>query len=289
MITGLRRSSLYVPGDNAGMIRKSLAMPADVLVLNLEDGVAPSKKDEARANIVEALRSLDFGNREVVVRVNSLASETGRRDLRAVIPCRPDGICLPKIEEAGEIRAADEALERLEAGNGIPEGSIKLHAMIESAAGAMNAAAVARASRRMASLMFGSADYAKDLRCQPGEDRSELWFALQVIVTAARAGGIDALDAPCFAVYDADLLRREAAQARRFGYGGKSAIHPSQLEINNAIFDVTPDEIVWAENVLAELGEAENRGKALTTLEGRLIENPHRTAAERILSRSRKQ
>jgi len=288
MITGLRRSSLYVPGDNAGMINKSLSMPADVLVLNLEDGVATSKKDEARANIVKALQSLDFGEHEVVIRVNSLACETGLRDVRAVIPCRPDGICLPKIEEAGEIRAADTLVCRLETDNGIPNGLIRLHAMIESASGVVHAAAVARASRRMASLMFGSADYAKDLRCHPGEDRSELEFALQMIVTAARAGGIDAIDAPCFAVRDAELLRREAAQVRRLGYEGKSAIHPSQLEIINGIFDATPDEIAWAENVLVELREAENRGKALTTIEGRLIENPHRTAAERILRRRQK-
>lgn len=287
MITGQRRSSLYVPGDNARMIEKSLILHADMLVLNLEDGVALSKKEEARANIVQALKSLDFGKREVVVRVNSPVCETGRRDLRAAVPCRPDGVCLPKVEEAGEIEAVDTVLLKLEADNGIPEASIKLHAMIESASGVLNAAMIARASRRMSSLMFGSADYTKDLRCQTGEDRSELWFALQMIVTSARAGGIDAIDAPCFNIRDAELLRREAAQARRLGYEGKNAIHPCQLETINAIFDVMPDEIAWAEQVLAELHEAESRGKALSIFEGRLIEDPHRTAAERILRRAR--
>jgi len=287
VITGLRRSLLYVPGDHAGMIGKSLTLTADVLVLNLEDGVAASAKDEARANIVNALQSLDFGKREVLVRINSLASETGRRDLLALVPCRPDGICLPKIEGAGAIEAADQIVSRLESENGIPEGSIRIHAMIESAAGALSAAGIACASRRMASLVFGSADYTKDLQCHPGEDRAELWLALQMIVTAARAGGIDAVDAPCFAFRNTELLRREAAQARRLGYEGKSAIHPGQIEIINSIFDVTAAEVAWAESVLAELHEAEGRGKALTTLEGRLIENPHRTAAERILRRRR--
>jgi citrate lyase subunit beta/citryl-CoA lyase len=180
------------------------------------------------------------------------------------------------------------AILKLEVAHGIAETGIKLHAMIESAAGLVNAAVIAHASQRMSSLMFGSADYTKDLRCQAGEDRSELWFALQMIVISARASGIDAIDAPCFDVRNAELLGREATQARRLGYDGKSAIHPSQLEVINAIFDVTPEEIVWAGNVLAELNGAESRGKALTTLAGRLIENPHRASAERILRRSRK-
>ena len=286
MITGLRRSSLYIPGDSVKMLQKSAGLTADMLVLNLEDGVALSKKDDARANVLQALKSIDFGEREVVVRINGLASAIGRQDIAIVVPGLPDGICLPKIEQARDIQDADLAICELEASQGIPKASIKLHAMIESARGVVNAAEIAKASPRMSSLMFGSADYAKDMRCQPGADRSELWFALQMIVTAARAAGIDAIDAPCFDVRNAELLGREAAQARRLGYDGKSAIHPSQLELINTIFDVTPEEIAWAETVLAELDAAESRGKALTTLEGRLIENPHRAAAKHILRRA---
>lgn len=289
MITGLRRSSLYVPGDNARMLEKSPMLPADMLVLNLEDGVALSKKDEARAHVVHALRTLDFGRREVVVRVNSLTSEIGRQDLTSVVSCRPDGLCLPKVESADEIRAADLAVRELEARSGVSESATRFHALIESARGVLNAAQIASASPRIDSLLFGSADYAKDMRCQSGADRAELAFALQMIVTAARAVGIDAIDAPCFDVRNGELLRREADQARRLGYDGKSAIHPGQLELINTIFAVTPEEIAWAETVLAELKEAESRGKALITLEGRLIENPHRAAAERILRRSRNQ
>ena len=160
---------------------------------------------------------------------------------------------------------------------------------LPSARGVLNAAEIASASPRLSSLIFGAADYTKDMRCQIGEDRSELAFALQMIVTSARAAGIDAIDAPCFDVRNVGLLGREANQARRLGYDGKSAIHPAQLELINTIFAVSPEEILWAETVLAELNEAESRGKALTTLEGRLIDNPHRAAAERILQRSRNQ
>ena len=129
MITGLRRSSLYVPGDNEKMLRKSAGIAADLLLLNLEDGVALSRKDEARENVARALRDLDFGAREIVVRVNSMASEVGKRDLSAVVPRRPDGICLPKVESAWEIRAADTAVLEIELAHSLPEGQIKFHAM----------------------------------------------------------------------------------------------------------------------------------------------------------------
>jgi citrate lyase beta subunit len=283
MITGLRRSALYVPCDSERMIQKAREVPADLILLNLEDGVTAARKDTARVQAVRALTQLDFGAREIVVRINSLECETGKRDLAAIVSCRPDGICLPKIEAPAAIQKADAALRELESRCGIPEGRMKLHAMIESAAGVLGARDIAAASARMASLIFGSADYSADMRCQPGVDRSELLLALQMIVTGARASSVDAIDAPCFDLRNSDLLRREAAQARRFGYVGKSALHPGQLAAINEIFEVTPEEKAWAEKVLAELDGAEERGRALSTLEGHLIDNPHRAAAERIL------
>ncbi|HSW40474.1 MAG TPA: aldolase/citrate lyase family protein, partial [Acidobacteriota bacterium] len=140
---------------------------------------------------------------------------------------------------------------------------------------------------RMASLIFGSADYISDLGCRPGEDRMELLYALQVIVTSARAAGIDAVDAPCFDIHNMELLRAEALQARRLGFAGKSALHPEQLALINHAFDVTAEEIEWAQKTIAELDAAEGRGKALTTVNGKLLDNPHRAAAERILRRGK--
>ena len=286
MITGLRRSALYVPCDSERMIRKALEVPADLILLNLEDGVTISRKETARAQAVRALTELDFGARETVVRINSLESDTGRSDLASIVPCRPDGICLPKIETLAAIHEADAALRELETHCGIPEGHLKLHAMIESAAGVLSARDIAAASVRMASLIFGSADFSSDMRCLSGEDRSELLLALQMIVTGARAASVDAIDAPCFDLKNSCLLRREAEQARRFGYDGKSALHPGQLAVINEVFGVTPEERAWAEKVLVELDEAEDRGRALSTLEGQLIDNPHRAAAERVLRRA---
>jgi len=281
----LRRSALYVPGDSEKMLQKCTAVDSDMLVLNLEDGVASSQKSAARRNVAGAIKRAGYGNREIVVRVNPLSSDTGRSDLAEIIPCRPDGLCLPKVEDAEEIRIADQHIQELEKKHDLPEGGIELHAMIESAQGLLRASEIGAAAPRMSSLIFGSADYANDVRCQPGEDRAELVLALQMIVISARASGIDAIDAPCFDIRNNDLLYREAAGARRMGFDGKSALHPGQLEIINRIFAVTDEEIAWAEKALAELDAAENRGRALTTMEGKLIDNPHRAAALRILSR----
>jgi citrate lyase subunit beta / citryl-CoA lyase len=285
MIRSFRRSLLYVPGDSVKMLQKAAAFPSDLLLLNLEDGVASAKKDEARGNVAHALNVIDFGAHEIVVRVNGLSTEVGLKDLAAVVPMCPDGICLPKMERAVDIQAADAAILELEIGHGLPEGGIRLHAMIESAAGLLRSSEIASASPRMASLVFGSADFISDMRCIPGEDRAELLLALQLIAASARSAGIDAVDAPCFNLKDPDLLRRESAQARRIGFDGKSALHPDQLGVINEVFDVTAEEIAWAERMIAELNHAEAKGKALTTVDGNLIDNPHRKAAERILLR----
>ena len=285
MISDFRRSLLYVPGDSPKMLRRAATLPSDMLLLNLEDGVASAKKEEARGNVADAFNAMIFADREIVVRINSLSGDVGLRDLAAVVPKNPDGICLPKIERATEIQAAAAAILELEIKHGLPEGGIRLHAMIESAAGLLHSSEIAAASSRMASLIFGSADFVSDMRCQPGEDRIELLLALQLIAASARSAGIDSIDAPCFNLKDADLLRREAVQARRLGFDGKSALHPDQLAVINEVFDVTSEEIAWAERMIAELDDAEIKGKALTTIDGNLIDNPHRKAAERILAR----
>jgi citrate lyase subunit beta / citryl-CoA lyase len=286
---GMRRSMIYVPGDSEKMLQKSTQFASDVLLLNLEDGVAASRKAAARENVVHALKTLNYENRETVVRINPIETEWGSIDLAAIVPACPAGICLPKIEKASEIAAIDDAITKLEAQTTIPGRSIQIHAMIESALGVLHASEIAAASPRMASLIFGSADYIADVRCQPGADRIEILLALQMIVTSARAAGVDAIDAPCFDIHNSDMLFRESTQSRRLGFDGKSVLHPSQLDIVNKVFDVTEEEIVWAEKIIAELDEAENRGKALTTVGGHLIDNPHRIAAEKILSRKNRQ
>lgn len=288
MIGHNRYSVLYVPGDSKKMLQKSTGIVAQTLLLNLEDGVAASKKDHARETVVWALEQIDFIGHEVVVRVNCLDTDTGKRDLAAVVPGKPDGICLPKVENKEQILAAHRAVGEMEILHGMAEGTVKLHAMIESASGILNSAEIAAASPRMASLVFGSADYANDIHCQPGEDRVEFLLAMQMLVLASRAAGIDVVDAPCFDIGNQDLLYRESIFARRLGFDGKSALHPGQLALINQVFDVSAEEIAWADNVIEELDAAEKRGKALSTIDGNLIDNPHRARAQRILQKKDK-
>lgn len=286
MKANVRRSLLYVPGDSEKMLQKSVAFAADVLLLNLEDGVAASRKAAARENIAAALPHVQSGHHEVVVRVNPPDTEPGALDLAAVVPMRPDGICVPKIEQASQIGSLERILAGIEAQAGIPIGSTQIHAMIESASGVLHALEIASASPRMASLVFGSADYVADVGCRPGPDRMEMLLTLQMLVMAARAAGIAAIDAPCFDLCNPDLLCRETEQARRMGFDGKSALHPNQLDCIHRIFDPTAEEIAWAKQTIVALDAAENQGKALTTMDGKLLDNPHRLAAERILRRS---
>jgi len=288
MVGDLRRSVLYVPGDSEKMLNRAAGMPSDVLLFNLEDGVSASLKDIARNNVRHALESLDTGGHECVVRINSPDTEWGRRDLDAIVPVNPDGICLPKIERTAQILNAEKTVRELEARHGIPEGTVLLHAMIESASGVLNAAEIASSSPRMGSLIFGSADFAGDIRCRPGRDRREFLLAMQMMVLAARAAGIDAIDAPCFDIRDIEQLSRESGAARCLGFDGKSALHPGQLNIINRIFEVSAEEIAWAVKVLKELDEAERRGKALSVMDGTLIDNPHRALAQRILRQRQK-
>jgi len=288
MMAGVRRSLLYVPGDSERMLNKAAELPADMLLLNLEDGVSAGLKDEARSNVCRALRSVDFGNREVIVRINAVGSPAGQQDLAAVVPLNPDGICVPKVEKAETMRDLDLPLARLERAAGIEPGTVRLHAMIESPRGVVRCPEIASASPRMSALIFGSADFAAEARCRPGEDRLELLLVLQSIVLAARAGGIDAIDSPCFNLWDAGILERECAQARRLGFDGKSALHPGQLDVINRAFAVSPEELAWAQRILGELQSAEERGRALSTLDGQLIDDPHRKAAEAILRRAQR-
>ena len=287
VITGMRRSLLYVPGDSPKMLAKARECPADLMLYNLEDGVAPAAKDRARQNVVDVLKSADPDAHEVIVRINNLASETGLEDLAAVVPCRPHGICIPKVEEPDEIDHADAAIRELETRCGLAPGVTRLHAMIETAGGVLNAGKIARASARMTSLIFGSADYSAQVRCRPSANRMEMMLALQWIVTSARAAGIASIDAPCFDLENTELLRSESAQSRNIGFDGKSALHPRQLEIINTVFDVTEEEALWAERVIAELDAAEKKGRSLSTINGGLVDDPHRISAERILRRWR--
>lgn len=281
----LRRSLLYVPGDKEAMVAKAPTRGADGLILNLEDAVAPANKDAARELVVRALRTLDFTGVEVIVRINPPETETGQRDLSAVVPAGPDAILLPKVDGAETVRAVASVLARLENLAGLPTGRIQIMCMIESAAGVVAASQIAACDPRVTALIFGANDLAEDLDCAPTPGQGILLHAACQVVLAARSAGVDAIDTPHMNIHDPEGLARSAAQARNLGFAGKSAIHPNQVAAINAAFAPTPEQVAWAKRVLALVPDGDERALGAALLDGQLIEAPHVARAKRILSK----
>jgi citrate lyase subunit beta/citryl-CoA lyase len=266
-----RRSVLFVPASNARMVEKARSLPCDVVVLDLEDAVAPELKETARNQACAAVKS--FGTREVVVRINPLSSIWGKDDLAAVRSAAPDAVLLPKVTDAAEIKAITRELP--------------VWAMIETPMAMLNLAAIAEAMTSnggAACLAMGTNDLLNDLRATPLPDRRNLWAALSQTVTAARAHGLGVIDGTFNAIGDEEGFAQSCAQGRAFGFDGKTLIHPGQIEAANRIFAPSAGEIVEARRILAAFAAPENRGKGAIALDGRMVEQLHADNAARILA-----
>jgi citrate lyase beta subunit len=268
-----RRSLLYVPASSEGMLRKAGTRGADVLILDLEDGVLPEAKDGARQRLLDLWPELDRGRSETLVRVNAVGSPWASADEEAVRRLRPAGVVLPKAEDPARVAALAESL------------ALPLWLMVETAAGVVRAAELARAPG-VSALVFGAADLRESLRAGRDPDELELLVARGQLVLAARAAGVSAFDTPWFEYRDADGLRRSAARARLLGFDGKSAVHPGQVPAINAAFAPGEDEVARARRVLDALAEAERLGQGVATLDGEMLEALHGRAARRTLAQA---
>ena len=255
------------------MVAKAATRGADVLILDLEDGVHPSNKEEARERLGESRDAAAAAGARVALRINPPATSLGRADLKAAAHAGFDAVLLPKAETAEDIEAA---------GGALPETPLWL--MIETASGAANVFALARLAG-VEGLVFGSADYRLSLGARTREDESELDFVRQRILLAARAAGVSCWDAPWFAFRDTDGLRRSARRAAEMGFDGKSAVHPLQVPIIQEAFAPTPEERAWAERVVRAMEDAGTRGVAVVELDGELLEELHLQQARRLLVR----
>jgi citrate lyase subunit beta/citryl-CoA lyase len=280
----LRRSLLYVPGDKEAMLAKAAGRGADGVILNLEDAVAPANKDLARQAVARLLQSLDFGRAEAIVRINPPDAEFGYRDLLAVVPQRPHAILLPKVSSVEEVRFVAWTIERLEGLHGLPAGQIKVMCMIESAAGVLNAVAIAACHPRVAALVFGATDFSLEVGCVIAEEDRALLPAASHIILAARAAGIDAVDTPFMKLDDPAGLARSSRRARELGFDGKSAIHPAQIAPINAAFSPSAEQVAWAWRVLALAPDGDETRLGAAVLDGQLIEIPHLNRARHILA-----
>ena len=280
-----RWSALYIPGSNARALDKGRTIPADVLILDLEDAVAPEAKEMARAAVAAAVNVRAYGRREVVVRVNGLETPWIARDIAAVAASKPDAILVPKISRVEDIRRARAALTAAQAP---PETA--LWAMIETPLAVINVAAIAAQNQSaaipLACLVVGTNDLARETgaRLKPGRAVVLPWLAQCVL--AARAHGLALLDGTFNDLNNWQAFHAECEQARDLGMDGKTLIHPRQVPIANEVFAPTNEEVEWAEKVLAAFGRPENAGKGVISVEGQMVERMHELMAARVIDTS---
>lgn len=282
----LRRSMMFVPGNNPGMIRDAHIYGSDCIMFDLEDSVSINEKDAARFLVYKALTSLKYGKKELVVRINDLGSGLGVTDLEAIVRAQPDVIRLPKTETAQDVTDCETEIARIEREIGLPEGKTKMMAAIESAKGVLNAYDIARSSSRLIGIALGAEDYVTDLRTTRSPEGIELLFARSMIVNAARAAGIAALDTVYSDVNNEEGFIAEATLIKKLGFDGKSIINPRQIEPLHRVFTPTEKDIIKAKAIMEAIAEAELRGSGVASLNGKMIDKPVVERARYMIERA---
>ncbi|MBQ3552205.1 MAG: citrate (pro-3S)-lyase subunit beta [Clostridia bacterium] len=282
----LRRSMLFVPGNNPGMIRDAHIYGSDSIMFDLEDSVSINEKDAARYLVYKALTSLKYGKKELVVRINALDTRLGIDDLEAMVRAQPHVIRLPKTETAKDVIDCEREIARIEAEIGLPVGTTKMMAAIESAQGVLNAYEIAKSSSRLIGIALGAEDYVTDLKTTRSPEGVELLFARSMIVNAARAAGIAALDTVYSDVNNEAGFRAEAELIKKLGFDGKSVINPRQIQPLHDIFNPTEKDIAKAKAIMAAIAEAEARGSGVASLNGKMIDKPIVERAKYMLERA---
>ncbi len=274
------RSVLYMPGSNARALDKARSLPADALILDLEDAVAPDAKESARELVASAVAEGGYGERRLLIRINALDTPWGAVDLEAAMAVRPHGILLPKVSRVRDVNVVAQMLEESD-----PDHPSRIWAMIETPAGVLAAQKVAGAPR-MAGFVLGTNDLLSDMGARFVPDRTPLLPALSHCLLAARAAGLVCLDGVYNAFRDEDGLLAEARQGRDLGFDGKTLIHPAQIEVANRVFGPSEEDIELARRQVAAFEEAEKQGKGVAVLDGRIVENLHVRTARQTLAKA---
>lgn len=280
----LRRTMLFVPGNNPGMIKDAGIYSQDAIMFDLEDSVSLAEKDAARFLVYQALTSMDYGDKELVVRINDPASKGGRDDLEAIVRTRRAVIRLPKTETAEDVLFCEREIARIERESGIEEGSTLMMAAIESAAGVLNAKEIAFSSKRLIGIALGAEDYVTDLKTNRSPGGIELLFGRSMILLAARAAGIDAIDTVYSDVNNEEGFRAEVELIHQLGFDGKSIINPRQIKTVHEVYTPTEKEIVKAQAVMDAIAEANRKGSGVISLNGKMVDRPVVLRAQRVLA-----
>jgi citrate lyase subunit beta/citryl-CoA lyase len=279
-----RRSALYMPGSNARALEKARTLPADVIIIDLEDAVAPEAKPTARQQACAAIKAKGFGSRAVVLRVNGLDTPWAADDLSAAIVAGPDAVLIPKVASPEQLQAVGNKISRA-------PRALAVWAMIETAQAILNIAAVAAsakdASTRLTTLVLGTNDIAKETRARFVPGRLPWLTALSQVILAGRAQGLDVLDGVFNDIKDIEGFKRECEDGRDLGFDGKTLVHPTQVEPCNGIFSPSDEEVAAAQRIVDAFGLPENKGKGVISLDGRMVEIMHADIAARTVALSK--
>ena len=279
----LRRTMMFVPRANAAMLRDAPLYGADSIMFDLEDAVSLKEKDSARVLVHSALKTFDYGNIEIVVRINALDAG-GAEDIEAMVLAGVDVIRLPKTETAQDIIDVEAVITEVEQQNDIPVGTTKMMAAIESAEGVLNAPAIAKSSTRLIGIALGAEDYVTNMKTRRHPDGQELFFARSMILHAARAAGIAAIDTVYSDVDNTEGFEAEVRLIKQLGFDGKSVINPRQIPLVNTIYAPTEKEIQNAKEVIWGIREAEAKGSGVISVNGKMVDKPIVERAERVIA-----
>ncbi len=274
-----RRSVLYMPGANQRALEKARTLPADALILDLEDAVAPDAKVEARQRVCAAACSDGYGNREIVIRVNGLDTEWHAMDVAEAAAAEPDAILVPKINSAADVHAVEAALEAADAND-----RTAIWAMLETPVAILHAEEITTSSERLTAFVMGTNDLAKELHAEQVPGRQPLLFGLSMCLLAVRHAGKVILDGVYNDITDEAGFEAECVQGRQLGFDGKTLIHPGQLDTCNRVFAPSPDELTRARRIIEAFEQAEAEGRGVVTVDGRMIENLHVANARRAIA-----
>jgi citrate lyase subunit beta / citryl-CoA lyase len=269
----LRRTMLFMPGNNPGMLLSAGILGADSVILDLEDAVSLTEKDSARILVREAIKNIDYSNVEVVVRVNPMDSEFGPEDVNVITRVKPDTLLVPKADEEA-IRIVDEMVNKIEVEEGFEAGSIKIIPIVETAFGLETVYDVIKASKRVTAVLLGGEDLTADLGIKRTKEGDEIFYARNKVATACKALRVDSIDTPFTDTNDYEGLAKDTAKGKSLGMTGKAAINPRQIDTIHSVFAPSEVEIKHALRTLDAMEEARKEGKGVFSLDGKMVDAP---------------
>ena len=280
----MRRSMLFLPGNNPNMLINGACLGSDAVIFDLEDAVSPTEKDAARILVRNMLKYTDLGKCESIVRVNSIDTDYFKKDIDTILPQKPDIIMLPKTGCKNDVLEADKYIAEVEKKLGFESNTVRLMPLIETALGVENAYEIAAASARVTAIFLGAEDLTADLRCKRTKEGREIEYARHRMVVAARAANVDVYDTPFTDVNDDEGIKTDSALARALGFTGKASISPRHVDVINEVFSPSQKEIDYAYEVMDAIKLAKEQGKGAISLHGKMIDKPIVARAEQTIA-----